>query len=143
MGPRLTGGHDPGSHPGAARAHAKHRCECAAVADPARRQYRQVKLAEHRLKQGQQRTVASDMPARFNALHGNKVAAGVSLGLGLIQRTDLPAGQRATAVRQFDQRRVTARTAGPQDPGRLAQRSVLGAGQQQCRARVWMAVPLE
>jgi hypothetical protein len=45
------------------------------------------------------------MPARLDALHGNNIAAGISSGLGLIQRADPPAGQRATAVRQFDQRR--------------------------------------
>src|SRR5207245_2984568 len=47
MGPRLIGGYEPCSHPGAGRTHAKHCGEGAAVADPTRRQYRQVKLAEH------------------------------------------------------------------------------------------------
>ena len=105
MGARLVGGDEPGSHPGAGRTQVKHRGESAAVADPARRQHRQVNLAEHRLKQGQQPTVAPDMPARFHALHGHDIAAGVGRGLGLIERTDLPAGQRALAMRQLDQPR--------------------------------------
>ena len=46
------------------------------------------------------------MTASLNALDGEKIAAGISRSLGLIERTDLPAGQRATAVRQLDQRRV-------------------------------------
>jgi hypothetical protein len=46
------------------------------------------------------------MTARLDALHGEKIAAGVSRCPSLIERTNLPAGQRASAVCQFDQRRV-------------------------------------
>jgi hypothetical protein len=38
------------------------------------------------------------MAARFNALHGHNIAAGVSRGPGLIGGTDLPAGQCAEPI---------------------------------------------
>jgi hypothetical protein len=63
---------------------------------------RDIYSVEHRVQQGQQANAPANVATGLDALGHDQVAAGVRSRFGLLDRTDLPAGQGATSLGQLD-----------------------------------------
>ena len=102
MGVRLGGGDEPGAHAGGRRPGGHDGGHLPRRGDPASSDHGHVHRLEHGVEQGEQADLAADVPARFDALGHHEVAAGASGRPGLIDRPDLPRGERSTFVGEGD-----------------------------------------